>query len=352
MCIPVSLAFKACPHNGTNTPYLLAYIDTSDCPHKKCIAASQPLGHQKETTLPGSCFACRNIVPPDGEKIVAWFKHCEKSLTCGHDFGHCEIDGLERYESEPDYVLETPTPSLCPDCKARNYDAVRLGPSAVPSRVPAAFVGRTRTTFEGLAELRARSQMARCAGTMLMREAPQPPSSRMGSGTPGAISMRDTSRGGTCQMPSSRARSDSQGPPSSISQQLLRAPPSVTSYQPSTSQRPPSSSSQQRPRAPPSTYRPSTARSKSQTADYQNRGSPRNTAASGVYQPSRSGTSQAPRAPPSVRLPSGSPSQSATRGYDGRRTRADGRPSTIRENIECCYIDDSSDEGQVVIEMQ
>lgn len=183
MCIKIINRFHGCPHNGTNTSRL-TYIDRSTCPTRTC---ADPLRTEVKW-FEGACFRCRGLRAPDGDKIVGWFKvcffvspihslysmlptsgrsnktlreedamkseltkkqHCMFSNRCRHEHSHCEVEGLERYESEEDFILETPSNELCPDCEGSGEV------SSAPSSIPRGYRGRSHVSMDEFASVKA-----------------------------------------------------------------------------------------------------------------------------------------------------------------------------------------------------
>ncbi|RDL36950.1 uncharacterized protein BP5553_04383 [Venustampulla echinocandica] len=149
MCIDILPHYKTCKHNATSDP-LLAFIDRHECLHKDC--ESPP---KRVEVHDGRCPSCLGDHAIEARPvIVGLFKHCWQSEICGHEWGHANVVGLERYDTDPEFVLVTPEKyNICPDCNGMGYDMRFAGtdrPPKTSSTMPLDYEGLTRIPIDAI----------------------------------------------------------------------------------------------------------------------------------------------------------------------------------------------------------
>lgn len=166
MCIIAIQFYESCGHNSRDHPDRCIDLVDSYCTMR--LGTSCPAHTETEEHHEGAeCEKCSgsHIPPINDWTLGQYYKYCEQSSICDHEYGHLVTD-LERLDNEPDIVLVTPTYILCPDCQASSLHSrprnplfdtstktnTSSGPISTKSSMPADFEGLPRISIHDFEE--------------------------------------------------------------------------------------------------------------------------------------------------------------------------------------------------------
>lgn len=156
MCLIAIQFYGSCGHNSRGHPDRCIDLVDTYCPTR--LGTLCPTRTETEEHHAGAkCERCSGSHPKGHWTLGQYYKYCEQSRICDHEYGHLVTD-LERLDHEPDVVLVTPTDVLCPDCQTSRFDSrpsdmtfdartsfdTRFDPVSTKSAMPPDFEGLPR----------------------------------------------------------------------------------------------------------------------------------------------------------------------------------------------------------------